>query len=119
MDAVSFLSKLLTMILLISDGLTQDEFADNPEFICGVESVVDTAAQYTLKFHGALESYPNFPELPFFEYKKSKRFVAARPRPYKEHQKRIKKRLQRLDDTKFLKSLEGLNEEQMLAALSL
>ena len=86
-------------------------------FDCAIDAVVDTPDKFTLKFHGAFKGGTVFPDLPFFDYKKSKRFVQARPKPLKIYEKRQKKRLGLLKDKKFLRKVAGMNFEQMMDAL--
>lgn len=85
-------------------------------FDCAVDAVVDTPDEFTLKFHGAYKGV-NFPELPFFDYKKSKRFVQARPKPLKIYDRRNKKRLALLKDKNFFRKLADMSFEEVMDAM--
>jgi hypothetical protein len=90
-----------------------------PEYLCAVDDVTDTKDMYTLKFHGTLQGVIEFPDLPFFDYKKSKRYVAGRPVPFKEHKKRVAKRTAMLQDKNFLRKLDGLTVDEIMSATRL
>ncbi|KTT38857.1 hypothetical protein SB5_14680 [Pseudomonas oryzihabitans] len=70
-----------------------------------------------MKFHGAFNADMVFPELPFFDYKKSKRFVRARPKPQKYYEKKLAKRAKLFEDPNFIRGLSGMSFEQVAAAM--